>query len=136
MMATGSKLPALGRIGTVDKSDSTASPSVVAQLMTVIQERKRLRPAGSYTTRLLEGGVAAIGAKIREEADEVAEAAGEPEPGGHGHLVYEAADVMYHLLVLLAARDVDWTEVEAELARRFGISGLAEKATRRVKSEE
>lgn len=115
----------------MEKSDSTAPTSVVARLMAVVQERKRLRPAGSYTTRLLDGGVAAIGAKVREEADEVVEAAGEPDPGGHSHLVYEAADVMYHLVVLLAARDVEWGEVEAELARRFGISGLEEKANRK-----
>jgi phosphoribosyl-ATP pyrophosphohydrolase len=45
--------------------------------------------------------------------------------------VAEAGDVLYHLLVLLAARDVRLADVEAELARRFGVSGLAEKASRR-----
>lgn len=115
----------------VDINDSSGAASVVARLMAVIQQRQRQRPAGSYTTRLLEGGLPAIGAKILEEAHEVLEAAGEPDPGGHAHVVHEAADVLYHLLVLLAARHVDWSEVEAELGRRFGISGLEEKANRK-----
>ena len=59
------------------------------------------------------------------------EAAGEPGPQGREHLVREAADLIYHLLVMLAHGDVPLTEVEAELARRFGISGLDEKEGRR-----
>ncbi len=98
--------------------------------MAVIEVRKRTRPAGSYTTRLLDGGVAAIGAKVCEEAEEVVAAAAENGPEVHAHIVHEAADVVYHLLVLLAFSDTSLTEVEAELARRFGISGLEEKAAR------
>ena len=69
-------------------------------------------------------------AKIEEEAAEVVEAAGEPGDAGRDHTVREAADVLYHLLVLLAFRDIPLAAVEAELARRFGISGLDEKAAR------
>ena len=108
-------------------SDSTA---ILAQLMRVIQQRKATRPERSYTTRLLDGGVDKIGAKITEEAAELVEAAGEPGPQGSQHLVREAADLVYHLLVMLALRDVPLAEVEAELARRFGISGLDEKESR------
>ncbi len=58
------------------------------------------------------------------------EAAGESGPAGQEHLVREAADLVYHLLVMLALRDVPLADVEAELARRFGISGLDEKESR------
>ncbi len=98
--------------------------------MRVIEERKATRPEHSYTTKLLVGGVEKIGAKIHEEAAEVVEAAAEPGPAGCEHLVREAADLVYHLLVMLALRDVELAQVEAELARRFGISGLDEKASR------
>jgi len=89
----------------------------------------------SYTARLLAGGVAKIGAKIAEEAAEVVAAAAEPGEEGRQHTVREAGDVIYHLLVLLAARDVSLNDVESELARRFGVSGLEEKAARRHESE-
>ena len=65
-----------------------------------------------------------------EEAGEVVEAAGEPGDAGRSHLIYEAADLIYHLFVLMGHRDVKLSEVEAELARRFGLSGLDEKAAR------
>ena len=84
----------------------------------------------SYTAKLLAGGIAKIGPKITEEAAETVEAAGEPGEDGRLHTVCEAADLIYHLLVLLAAREVQLSEVEAELARRFGMSGLEEKASR------
>jgi phosphoribosyl-ATP pyrophosphohydrolase len=85
----------------------------------------------SYTAKLLADGVAKIGAKVTEEAAEVVEAAGEPGDDGRRHTVAEAGDLLYHLLVLLAARDIPLTEVEAEIARRFGMSGLDEKASRK-----
>lgn len=102
----------------------------LARLMAVIEQRKAEMPAGSYTTRLLEGGVTKIGRKITEEAAEVVEAAGEPGEPGRQHLIYEAGDLVYHLLVMLAHRDISLAEVEQELARREGISGLDEKASR------
>lgn len=104
--------------------------SLLARLMAVIEDRKANPPAKSYTTSLLEGGVAKIGAKITEEAAEVVEAAGEPGSEGREHLIYEAGDLLYHLFVLLAYRDIGLGDVEAELARRFGISGIDEKAAR------
>lgn len=84
----------------------------------------------SYTAKLLAGGVTKIGAKITEEAAEVVEAAAEPGEDGRLHTVCEAADLTYHMMVLLAARDIQLSEVEAELARRFNMSGLEEKASR------
>jgi phosphoribosyl-ATP pyrophosphohydrolase/phosphoribosyl-AMP cyclohydrolase len=77
---------------------------------------------------LLDDGVDAIGAKIREEAGELAHAL---TTESTARVVSEAADEIYHILVGLLARDVTLRDVEAELARRFGLSGLAEKASRR-----
>jgi len=104
---------------------------VLARLMAVIEDRKRNPPERSYTTNLLAGGVEKIGAKITEEAAEVVEAAAEPGEQGQAHLVYEAGDLLYHLLVMLAHRDVGLEQVEAELARRFGVSGIEEKESRK-----
>ena len=105
--------------------------STLTQLMGVIENRKANMSEKSYTASLLSGGVKKIGAKITEEADEVVEAAGEPGDEGKQHLVREAADLVYHLLVMLSHRDVGLSDVESELARRFDISGLEEKAKRK-----
>lgn len=104
--------------------------SILAALMAVVADRKANPPAKSYTTALFQGGVPKIGAKVTEEAAEVVEAAGEPGEEGRQHTIREAADVIYHLFVLLAARDIELAEVTTELARRFGTSGLDEKASR------
>ncbi|MAT70945.1 MAG: phosphoribosyl-ATP diphosphatase [Planctomycetaceae bacterium] len=101
------------------------------QLEATIAERKAAADAGkSYTAKLLAGGVEKVGAKVTEEAAEVVEAAAEPGDAGRTHTIAEAGDVLYHLLVLLALRDIKLADVEAELARRFGMSGLEEKASR------
>ena len=99
--------------------------SILRELMAVIEDRKVNRPADSYTTKLFDGGVDAMGAKIREEAAELVAAGPARED-----VIHEAADLIYHLLVMLAYRDVKLADVEAELARRFGTSGLDEKTSR------
>ena len=109
----------------------TQSADILHQLMAVVEDRKANPPEKSYTTSLFAGGVEKIGGKITEEAAEVVEAAGEPGEEGRTHLIAEAADLTYHLLVMLAHRDATLAEVEAELARRFGISGIDEKASRK-----
>src|SRR5450432_1153068 len=111
------------------------SDSILARLMAVIEDRKANPSENSYTNRLLAGGVEKIGAKIVEEAAEVVAAAGEPGPDGRSHTIHEAADVVYHLWVLLGYRGITLRDVETELARRFGISGLDEKASRRVQDK-
>lgn len=105
---------------------------VLQQLMQVIEDRKQNLPAKSYTTTLFQGGVDRIGCKVMEEAAEVVRAARKADESAEarGHLVYEAVDLIYHLLVILGYRDIRWNEVEAEMARRFGVSGLDEKAAR------
>lgn len=98
--------------------------------MGIIQDRKANPPEKSYTTSLFQGGVEKIGGKIMEEAAEVIEAAGEPGDAGRSHLIYESADLIYHLFVLLGHKGIPLSEVEGELARRFGMSGIDEKANR------
>ena len=104
--------------------------TVLHRLAAVIESRKLSRPSGSYTARLLDAGVVRIGEKIREEAAELADAARLPENDRAGAVIHEAADLTYHLMVTLAACDVRFQDVEAELGRRFGTSGLEEKAAR------
>lgn len=101
--------------------------------MAIIEDRRANPPEKSYTTKLFNGGVPKIGEKIIEEAAEVVEAAGEPGEEGRKHLVYEAADLIYHLFVMLGYHEIPLSEVEAELARRFGVSGIDEKASRPAK---
>ncbi len=113
-----------------------ASSGILQQLSAVIAQRQQNPSERSYTTQLLQGGVPKIGAKITEEAAEVVEAAAEPGEEGQAHLVREAADLIYHLLVMLACRGTSLEAVEAELARRFGISGLDEKASRAHSGEK
>ncbi len=93
----------------------------------MIASRKADPSTRSYTTKLLASGPEGAGAKVTEEANELVRAAsGESDE----RVVSEAADLLYHTLVLLACRDVPVARVEDELARRFGVSGLDEKAAR------
>jgi phosphoribosyl-ATP pyrophosphohydrolase/phosphoribosyl-AMP cyclohydrolase len=102
---------------------------VLEALERVVESRKRDPSTRSYTSTLLAGGVAAIGAKVTEEAGELVQAAASE---GDDRVVSEAADLLYHTLVLLVSRGVPLADVERELARRFGVSGLDEKAARRA----
>lgn len=111
-------------------------PHVLAQLMATIEDRRTNPSEKSYTSKLLAGGVPKIGGKVTEEAREVVEAASEPGDAGRSHFLYECADLTYHLFVLMAHNGVTLPELEAELGRRFGISGLEEKASRPPKTSE
>ena len=105
--------------------------TVLVRLMATIEDRKAQPPPRSYTTTLFEAGVEKIGEKIMEEAGEVVQAARETDDQQRRqHLIHEAADVIYHLFVMLAYRDVRLEQVVAELEQRFGTSGLDEKESR------
>lgn len=110
-----------------DRQSSIRRGEVLEALERVVASRKGDAPEKSYTARLLAGGVPRIGGKVTEEAGELVQAAaGETDD----RVVAEAADLLYHTLVLLAARGLSLAAVEDELARRFGVSGLDEKAAR------
>ncbi|GLS87019.1 phosphoribosyl-ATP pyrophosphatase [Cypionkella aquatica] len=101
--------------------------SALERLGETILARKNADPESSWTAKLLAKGPEKCAEKFGEEA---VEAIIEAVKGDRAKLTAEAADVVYHLLVMLAARDVSWGDVAAELERREGVSGIVEKATR------
>ncbi len=101
--------------------------TTLTRLAATIEARKSANPANSWTAKLLASGPESCAAKFGEEA---VEAIIEAVKGDRAQLTLEAADVLYHLLVMLAARDVPLADVLAELDRREHRSGLAEKAAR------
>lgn len=101
--------------------------SVLHELAATIEQRKSADPESSWTAKLLAKGPGKCAEKFGEEAIEAIIAAA---TGDRENLTYEAADVLYHLLVMLAARDIKLDDVLAELARRQGLSGIEEKASR------
>ena len=101
------------------------------KLAAIIEERKSADPDSSYVAQLQHKGLEKILAKVAEEADETIEAAREAEQDGNTeHLIYETADLWFHTLVMLAQLGTGPEAVLAELDRRFGVSGLDEKASR------
>ena len=97
------------------------------KLAATIEARKSADPDSSWTAKLLAKGPEKCAEKFGEEA---VEAIIEAVKGDRAALTSEAADALYHLLVMCAARDVSLADIEAELARRTAQSGLAEKAAR------
>ncbi|UWP94529.1 phosphoribosyl-ATP diphosphatase [Aliiroseovarius crassostreae] len=100
---------------------------ILKTLEATIEARKSADPDSSWTARLLSKGPEKCAEKFGEEAIEAIIAAAKND---RENLTYEAADVLYHLLVMLAARDVSLDDVLSELARRQGLSGIEEKASR------
>jgi phosphoribosyl-ATP pyrophosphohydrolase len=100
---------------------------ILDTLEAVIRERRTGDPASSYVAKLTAKGRAKIAQKLGEEAVEAAIAAVQDDREG---LTGEAADLIFHLLVLLADSGLSLDDVRAELARREGISGIDEKASR------
>ncbi|MFT4717670.1 MAG: phosphoribosyl-ATP pyrophosphohydrolase [Paracoccaceae bacterium] len=100
---------------------------ILENLATLIESRKTADPSSSWTAKLLSQGVDKSAEKFGEEAVEAIIAA---VKGDRENLTNEAADVLYHLLVMLAASDVKLADVFAELKRRQGVSGITEKSSR------
>ncbi|QYZ68332.1 phosphoribosyl-ATP diphosphatase [Neotabrizicola shimadae] len=101
--------------------------SALERLAATVEARRGADPETSWTAKLLAKGPEKCAEKFGEEA---VEAIIEAVKGDRARLTSEAADVLYHLLVMLASRGVTLAEVEAELARREGTSGIEEKASR------
>ena len=101
--------------------------NVLDRLAATVAARRGADPASSYTARLLAAGPAKAAQKLGEEAVEAVIEAVRGDPAG---LAAESADLLYHLTVLWAAAGVDPATVWAELERREGVSGIAEKASR------
>jgi phosphoribosyl-ATP pyrophosphohydrolase/phosphoribosyl-AMP cyclohydrolase len=111
-----------------DDGPPEAPAQMLRRVAEVITTRRRERPEKSYVVSLLDAGLPKINAKIEEEARELVEAL--PE-GDAAHTAHEAADLFFHALVGLEAAGVPLDAVFGELRRRFGVSGLDEKAGRK-----
>jgi len=101
---------------------------ILAQLAVVLEQRKQAEPESSYVAKLYDKGLDAILKKIGEEATETVMAA---KDGDKDKIVYEIADLWFHTMVLLAQQGLKPEDVLNELGRRFGLSGLEEKASRK-----
>ena len=113
---------------TDDGVDETAPAAhVVDRLERVLQARRAGAARASYTRSLLEAGMAKILAKLAEEHGELA---AELPAGAAAKVVHETADLLFHVMVGLVARDIPVADVWRELGRRFGVSGHDEKAAR------
>lgn len=106
----------------------TASEKILLEMFEVIESRKHGDPETSYTARLFGKGTQKIAQKLGEEAIEAAIAA---VSESHERLIRESADVLYHLLVLWAAKGIKPAFVWEELDKRFGTSGIAVKEARK-----
>ena len=101
--------------------------SIFNKLFEVIESRKKINPEESYVSSLFNKGTEKINSKIIEEANEVCEASLESDKE---HLIHEICDLFFHLFVLTSYKEIKLSEVEKELERRFGKSGLLEKKER------
>ena len=101
--------------------------TILEQLTATIESRKAVDPESSYVAKLFHKGADSILKKVGEEATEVVIAAKDED---REQIVYESADLLFHLMVMLARYDLSLSDVVAELARREGLSGLVEKASR------
>ncbi len=103
------------------------SNEILKRLTETLEARKQASPESSYVAKLFSKGEDAILKKVGEEATEVILAA---KGGDSSHLVYETADLWFHCMVLLAKHGLSADDVLNELARREGLSGIAEKESR------
>jgi phosphoribosyl-ATP pyrophosphohydrolase len=104
-----------------------SNQDILSQLAEVLEQRKTQDPKSSYVAGLYAKGLDTILKKIGEEATETVIAG---KGGDNAQIVYEMADLWFHCMVLLAQQGLGPEAVTAELQRRFGLSGLKEKASR------
>ena len=107
---------------------SASAADIIDAVYQVILERKNSPAETSYTSSLMKKGLDTVLKKVGEEAAELIIAG---KGGSREQIVYEAADVIFHMLVLLGYYEIDPEEVRGELRKRFGTSGIAEKASRK-----
>jgi len=100
---------------------------ILTNLAQVLEARKQADPESSYVAKLYDKGLDSILKKIGEEATETVMAA---KDGNAEHIVYEVADLWFHTMVLLAHQGLTPDDILSELDRRFGLSGIEEKASR------
>ncbi len=117
-----------GDITTEVEVDTQEAYGVIDTLYHTIQERKNADPKTSWTAKLLSKGENTILKKVVEEAGEYCFA---HKDNDENEMVYEAADLTYHMLVALASKNISPDRIKQELTRRFDMSGIAEKNSRK-----
>ena len=100
---------------------------VLAELDKILQSRKQAEPDSSYVAKLYDKGLDTILKKVGEEATETVIAG---KGGNKDEIIYETADLLFHYMILLAQYGLSSDDILKELGRRFGLSGLEEKANR------
>jgi phosphoribosyl-ATP pyrophosphohydrolase len=108
-------------------SDASVNNDILDRLAQTLEARKQADPQSSYVAKLYHKGLDAILKKVAEEAVETIMAA---KDGVREKIIYETADLWFHSLVLLAQQGIHPDEILNELARREGLSGIVEKASR------
>ena len=101
--------------------------NVLSELFKIILSRKNADKETSYTAKLFHGGLNKILKKVGEETTELVMAATKQDKE---EVIYETADVLYHILVLLADQDISLSDIYQQLESRMGVSGITEKANR------
>ena len=103
--------------------------NIINRLFLLLRERKNSPNSSSYTSQLFIEGTEKIIAKIKEESEELIESA-EADVLDKDSIIHEAADLLFHVMVLLANEDIDPSNILEELEKREGVSGLEEKSKR------
>ncbi len=116
---------------TLLKTQKKFMDNVLSILEEILEQRKSASAENSYVASLYNKGTDQILEKIREESAEVIMAA---KGDGNDKIIHEVADLWFHVLVLLRYKNISVSDIETELARRFGISGLEEKRNRSKKT--
>ena len=116
---------------TLLKTQKKFMDNVLSILEEILEQRKSASAENSYVASLYNKGTDQILEKIREESAEVIMAA---KDDGNDKIIHEVADLWFHVLVLLRYKNISVRDIETELARRFGISGLEEKRNRSKKT--
>lgn len=117
-----------GAVNAAVEVNSEAMYGVVDTLYHTIQERKNADPSSSWTAKLISKGENTILKKVVEEAGEFSFAY---KDNDEAEMIYEAADLTYHMLVALAVKNISPDRIKQELSRRFNMSGIAEKNARK-----
>ena len=110
------------------KTPKKSMDNILNTLEKILEERKSSTEEKSYVSFLYSKGVNSILEKVSEESEEVIQAVKEE---GRDEVIHEVADLWFHIMVLLRHEDISIEEIELELARRFGVSGHEEKASRK-----
>lgn len=107
------------------------SEDILSRIDDILEIRKRSSAGKSYTKGLFDKGINEILSKIQEESEELIQAATSNGSDNRNKIIYETADLWFHVMVLLSNEDIKSKEILQELEKRFGLSGLDEKASRK-----